>query len=184
MTTMDLTNIKASFERLNHLAQKGGTVLFGSTFASRIPFSELMRDYTDDTAGYNRSIEGLTVIEAQQCLSECVFQLEPVKIFINLGDADSPEDCEAFIRNYEWLLYSIHSGAPAAHIYILSIYDPSGAKYSVLNDKLKKLAESTGCSYITVSPFGPAPEISAFEKLKTMFRTKPISFFDAINSAV
>ena len=76
---MDLTNIKASFERLNHLAQKGGTVLFGSTFASRIPFSELMRDYTDDTAGYNRSIEGRPSLKLSNVFRNVFFNWNRLK---------------------------------------------------------------------------------------------------------
>ena len=76
MSNSEFTELSA-YSELNRRAVKGGAVLFGSTFASRIPFSELAEDFAKGTPGYNRSVAGLSLENSESCIDECVYALEP-----------------------------------------------------------------------------------------------------------
>lgn len=174
------------FHRLNSAVQPGCAVLFGANRFANIPIGELARDLGADVPIYNRSIEGMTLKEADAALGECIYSLSPARIFINLGEEDlrKPDfDLHSFLSAYEWLLYTLNSHAKGkAQLYIVSILSSHPAA-AAANDGLSRLAEETGCTYIDVTRAAAYEniEIRIFEILRCFLRGRAICFSEAFN---
>ena len=118
-------------------------------------------------------------------LKVCLFDLNPRKIFVNMGDIDILDenvDIDNFIAKYEWLLYMIHTKTKAS-IYIVPIVSDSQAAFQI-NQRLKTLASQTGCKCIDVSGVleSKRPTLRLFELLKVHMRNHPINFADAMEA--
>lgn len=172
------------FQKLNALAPSGGVVFFGSTFFSQIPVCELAKDCGLEKPVYNRSLCGLTLEQAQQLFPDLTEDLKPDALFICLGETDVEStnfDQAAFIEKYEWLLYTIHRTS-RAKLHIVSIVTDSPAA-DIANRRLKKLAKSTGCTFVDISDakLKPDPELYAFRLLRPYVRGR-IGFAEAMSS--
>lgn len=170
------------FARLNDVAKNNAAVLFGSDFFAEFPVNELALDFGMDVPVYNRSVPGLRIADAEKVLQDCVFELEPAKVFINIGDADLKQgdiDVGDFLSAYEWLLYTIHSHSNA-RIYIVSVCSASPLTDAV-NRGLQRIAEASGCAFIDINRTdkGENRETASFRRLKTFLRDKPFTFADA-----
>lgn len=173
------------FKDINMMAKKNSAVCFGSTFFADTEFQELAYDCGMDTPVYNRSVEDLTICDAQKVLTEAVYPMKPAKIFVSLGESDIESasfNADDFINKYEWMLLDIHRNCPASRIYIVSTICNDLMTREV-NVKLEKLATSTGCDYINLAKLEVGDDFSErkiFSTLKPYMRTKPISFADAM----
>lgn len=174
MSNTEFTELSA-YSELNRRAVKGGAVLFGSSFASRIPFSELAEDFAKGTPGYNRSVAGLSLANAESCLEECVYALEPSKLFLCFGDNESAP-ADEYILCYEKLLYRLRMRLPQCDIYVVSAV-PEAHGY---DSQLASAAADAGCRFINTDD--AAQHESLLDRLRCLMRTRPMSFFDAINA--
>ena len=59
------------FQYYNLITMKGEIVIYGSTFMANFPFYELIQNQLFSNAIYNRSIEGLTLADAELGLQSC-----------------------------------------------------------------------------------------------------------------
>ena len=174
------------YAQVDSLVGNVSSVLFGSTALSRLPISELVHFFGLNLSVCNRSIEGLTPEKALAHLEECVFMLNPRKLFLCFGDAETLSDAEsvkAFIASYEKLINRIIVGHDC-DIYILSPISPSDNVQAV-SESLRKLAEDNGYTYIDVSETLKAdrPVLSLFRKLTFHIRESNIGFADAMKIA-
>ena len=179
---MELSNmLLKKYEKLNTVSKSGNAVLFGSTFASTLPVNELLQDYGINQIVYNRSIKGLSVFNAKDCLKTCVIDLKPSKVFISLGEEDLDMDISEVISQYEWLLYQLHSHLKDCRIYLISVCRKD-KNITALNNAIKTLASESGCKYISISDaaLDAAPEFRGFSIIKTYLRERPINFSDAM----
>ena len=170
------------FNRLNTVAKSNGAVFFGSDFFTELPLNELASDFGVSAPVYNRSVSGLSIYEAESVLRDCIYELDPAKIFINIGDADLAQgmtDTKRFLEAYEWLLYTIHRNS-RVKIYIVSICS-SDPLANVINRGLKKIAENTGCTYVDIDRALSSDnrEVQSFKQMKFFLRDKPFTFADA-----
>ncbi len=172
---------KQNYQSLNEISQNGGIVLFGSTFSSSIPLHELVEYFEVETPVYNRSIPGLSVFEAKDYLDTCILDLQPHKIFIQLGEEDLEADVSEVIAQYEWLLYQIHAALRGSRIYLLSVYKKD-ADTNALNTALQALAKDSGCRFIDISEIGrhQKPAFKVFSLLQPFFREYPLRFGEAL----
>ncbi len=174
------------FITLNKIAKSSGIVCFGSNYFSQMNINELADDSVIDAPIYNRSIENLSVENANEAFDSCVYPLQPKKIFVNIGDADISKDnfdAKTFINKYEWLLLNIHRNCKNCRIFIVSIISDSSA-VSGVNEALAKLSSDTGCTYIDVmaQTYGNTSEIKVFSILKPYIRLYPITFVEAMQN--
>ena len=174
-----------TYRELNSVTEAGGVVLFGSNTFANLPLGELTQAYRITEPIYNRSIKDIRINQIENYLKVCLFDLNPRKIFVNLGDVDIQDETlneESFISKYEWLLYMIHTKTQA-EIYIVSIVSnrPEAIK---LNALLKKLAAQTGCHYIdaTGALESKRPILRLFELMKVHMRNHPINYADAMTA--
>lgn len=173
------------YRELNSITEAGGVVLFGSNTFASLPLGELTQAFRITEPIYNRSIKDLRISQIESYLKVCLYDLNPRKVFVNLGDTDILDDninIDDFISKYEWLLYMIHTKTQAA-IYIVSIVSDTPAAQEI-NRRLKKMASQTGCKYVdAVSALeSKRPTLRLFELLKVHMRNHPINFADAMEA--
>ncbi len=171
------------YRELNSITEAGGVVLFGSNTFASLPVGELTQAFRITEPIYNRSVKDIRLSQIESYLKVCLYDLNPRKIFVNMGDVDIMDEnvnVKDFISKYEWLLYMIHTKTQAA-IYIVSIVSESPAAQKI-NEQLRKLAAQTGCKYVdAVSALeSRRPTLRLFELLKVHMRNHPINFADAM----
>jgi lysophospholipase L1-like esterase len=118
------------YKILNQYAKKGQIVFTGSSLMEQFPIYEFMQHYKLEKAIYNRGIGGFTTEEMLQELDTMVFDLEPSKIFLNIGTNDlNTEEYkkEDLINRYEEILLKITTRLPDAKIYLMAYYPVNGA---------------------------------------------------------
>lgn len=174
-----------TYREMNSVTEAGGVVLFGSNTFAALPVGELTQAFRITEPIYNRSIRDVRIDQIESYLKVCLFDLNPRKIFVNMGDIDILDeniDIDNFISRYEWLLYMIHTKTQAA-IYIVPIVSACPTAFRI-NQRLKDLAASTGCRYIDVSGVleSRRPTLRLFEVLKVHMRNHPINFADAMEA--
>ncbi len=172
-----------TYRELNTITEAGGVVLFGSNTFASLPVGELTQAFRITEPIYNRSIKNVRIDQIEGYLKVCLYDLNPRKIFVNMGDVDILDenvDVDNFISKYEWLLYMIHTKTQAS-IYIVPVISNSPAAFRI-NQRLKELAAQTGCKCIDVSGVLEAkrPTLRLFELLKVHMRNHPINFADAM----
>ncbi len=180
-TDNDLSN----YQKLNKIAQKNKTVLFGSSFAKKIPICELKQSFDLNTTIYNRSIENLSIFHVKTYLSDCIFTLAPKKILLHLGETDLEQGTHTIseiIDTYKTLIHDIKTNLPHCNIIIISVCNNENEIHAQeLNRQLEILAQKTKCQYADISPAfsDDTPSIKAFSLLKFFLRDK-ITFTDAM----
>ncbi len=172
-----------TYRELNSITEAGGVVLFGSNTFASLPIGELSQAFRITEPIYNRSVKDIRIDQIERYLKVCLYDLNPRKIFVNMGDVDIQDknvDVENFISKYEWLLYMIHTKTQAS-IYIVPIVSKSPAAFKI-NQRLKALATQTGCKYIDISGVfeSKRPTLRLFELMKVHMRNHPINFADAM----
>jgi lysophospholipase L1-like esterase len=119
-----------NYKLLNKYAKKGKIVFVGSSLMELFPINEMQQTLEKHSIIYNRGICGYVTTELLFCLEECIFELEPSKIFINIGTNDiSSLDYkkEALIANYDNILTQINERLPDCKVYVMAYY-PINAK--------------------------------------------------------
>lgn len=174
-----------TYREMNSITEAGGVVLFGSNTFASLPIGELAQAFRITEPIYNRSIKDVRIDQIESYLKVCLYDLNPRKIFVNMGDIDILDenvDIDNFISKYEWLLYMIHTKTQAS-IYIVPIVSGCPAAFKI-NQRLKALASQTGCKYIDVTGVleSKRPTLRLFEMLKVHMRNHPINFADAMET--
>lgn len=113
------------YRQLNRRALRGQIVLAGSSVCEQFPINEMLMSRGAALTVYNRGISGDVMDGYAKKLSDCVLDLAPGKLFINIGSNDmntaafSPD---AHIRRYESMLQTVRNALPACQIFVLSYY--------------------------------------------------------------
>lgn len=141
-----------SYEKLNEQAVGHGVVLFGGEYFSKLPLGDLIEHIGPETPVYNRSIDHLRIDDAPTAINECVAELAPERVFLNIGDADAQDptlNLDHFIDQYRWLLYSFAQKC-SARVFIVALTGDAPAAAQI-NARLKKLARESGYDFIEAS---------------------------------
>ena len=122
-----------TYREMNSITEAGGVVLFGSNTFASLPIGELAQAFRITEPIYNRSIKDVRIDQIESYLKVCLYDLNPRKIFVNMGDIDILDenvDIDNFISKYEWLLYMIHTKTQAS-IYIVPIVSGCPATFKI-----------------------------------------------------
>ena len=160
------------------IMKKGQYVFWGSTSLSNVDLSEFLGEI-DDKKIYNCSVNGLKINQAEKYLETILEDLDPAKLFVNIGEEDITDkdfNLESFIEKYEWMLFQINSKCKNCSLFIISIFDNSiiGKK---VNIALEKLALETGCKFINLNKNSLWDSVCI---LRMHLRTFPIKFVEAM----
>lgn len=115
------------FNILNQYAKKGQIIFVGSSLMEFFPINELQQNIEKCYTIYNRGIAGYISSDLLISMEKCIFELEPSKIFINIGTNDiSSLDCpykkEILISNYDNILTQIGERLPSCKVYVMAYY--------------------------------------------------------------
>lgn len=127
------------FRHLNPFVQKGKIVFAGSSLMEQFPIHELLEDLGLRAVIYNRGVGGFTTSEMAEVLDECIFDLEPSHLFLNIGtnDLNGPDYVEGeMLARYEAILQQIKERMPKTKLYLLAYYpvNPTVAEHPALKE--------------------------------------------------
>ena len=175
------------YNYLNQYASSGQILFFGSSYLDQFPLYELKEDYHMDQTIFKRTIAGLSIQDAFECLDTCVFDLLPSKLFLSFGDDDLNDpffSVAQFIAHYRKLLIQIAARMPKCEIYLLGVQSPAAA--SALNLAIAELAREYQCEFISFDRKAASPNFTAgsqnlpyaedFRHIKVFLHPERISF--------
>ncbi|REE78544.1 lysophospholipase L1-like esterase [Paenibacillus taihuensis] len=167
------------YRMLNQHVKKGQILFVGSSLMEGFPIYEmqLTSNLGLDRVIYNRGIGGTTTSDLLQSMDICIFDLEPSKLFINIGSNDIGGSGEngyskdALLMNYDNILNQIKSRLPLCEVFVMAYYpinaeadfglDPSekqsmfatrtNANILEANEAIEQLAKQHGFSFINVN---------------------------------
>lgn len=106
--------LRANYAQQNKTAKKGQIVFVGSSLMEIFPIEKMQKNLGLDKVIYNRGIRATTTADLLMSMDICIFELEPSKIFINIGTNDLgfniPES--TFLANYDEILRKIKEKLP------------------------------------------------------------------------
>ena len=117
------------YRELNAHARKGQTLFTGSSLMEQFPVDELCRSFQIDTCVYNRGVGGFTTDDFLREIDTQLLDLEPSKIFINIGTNDIKNDpaipegwMAHLITNYTEILRRLRERLPDSTLYLMAYY--------------------------------------------------------------
>ena len=172
-----------TFKQINSMANKGGIVFMGSDYFASLPLCELASVFNLRENIYNRSLPGATVKSMSEKLDDCVINLSPDKIFVNLGDVEARDpllDLSEFISSYEWLLYTLNGAGIKIYVVSLTSENENAKK---INASLIKLCADLGCKFVDItSVIGQKKSaLHVFDTLKYYMHTCALDFAEIIS---
>lgn len=190
------------FHGLNQYSEPNNILFVGSTFIHDFPINELEINFQIDDTIYNRGISGLKLNELKSMLNVCIYELNPSKIILSIGEEDIKDpdfNKDAFISSYIDLVQQIKSQLPNCRLYVMGVL-PTGSNHMEVNRKLQKKLSDFNVEYIDFSYhlldknhhidpkylteeyfFLPNAYVAILEDLKRFFRNRMMGFGDVIN---
>lgn len=164
----------AGFKMLNATAKKGEILFTGSSLMEQFPVAELAINHGLDKVVYNRGIGGYTTDDFLREIDTVLFDLEPSKIFINIGTNDISEATfgsnwkNHLLGNYAKILDQIKQRLPETEVYLMAYYpvnltvaDENAKKFmlatrtneslAMMNEAVEKLANTYPYHFINVN---------------------------------
>ena len=161
-----------NFKILNRLAQKGSVLFTGSSLMEMFPVTEMAASAGIQKVIYNRGIGGTTTDDFLREIDTVLLDLEPAKVFINIGTNDmnhlvyGENWMERLIANYEKILTIAKEKLPDTEFYLMAYYpanlhlenqtgldmswmqDRTPENIAACNARVKALAEKFGYHYV------------------------------------
>ena len=127
------------YKMLNQYVKKGQVLFVGSSSTEFFPINEMQLTLDIGRVIYNRGIGATTTDDLLAAMNVCIFDLEPSKIFINIGSNDialgGPEGYKKnLIANYNKIMDQIKERLPECKVYVMAYY-PINAKADFGLDK-------------------------------------------------
>ena len=159
------------FHVRNQNAVKGQIVFTGSSLMEMFPIEEWVKELGQDAPiVYNRGVGGYRTKDLLPILDAGVFELEPRKVFINIGtnDLSDPDiPIEKVMEQYDRIIALIEEKLPGVMIYMMAYYPinydaaaeemkpclliRTNEKIRTANEQVEKLAAKHGQKYINVN---------------------------------
>lgn len=161
-----------SFRALNAVAQKGAILFTGSSLMEQFPICEIARSAGITKPIYNRGIGGTTTDDFLREIETVLLDLEPAKVFINIGTNDMTDRIygdgwmDHLEANYDTILRLARERLPEAEIYCMAYYptnqhlpgqneisrgmlkDRTKENIDACNRRIAALAEKHACRFI------------------------------------
>lgn len=164
-----------NYKILNKHALKGQILFTGSSLMEQFPICDFCQCLPLKKKVYNRGIGGYTTDDFLREIDTMLLDLEPSKVFINIGTNDMHEYedgtdwKEHLLKNYALILEKAKKRLPETEFYLMAYYpvnttlpygvkpdDPfvkvrTTANLSMINDEIAELAASYKCHFINVN---------------------------------
>ena len=152
------------------MAVKGQILFVGSSLMEMFPIEDFMKERKKNIVVYNRGVGGYKTEDLLNAMDVCIYELEPKRIFINIGtnDLSDPDiSIEEMINNYDRIINEIEERLPGVMLYLMAYYPinyeaaaenmkvclkiRTNAKIDKANEEVEKLATKHGAKYIDVN---------------------------------
>ncbi|MBQ7864942.1 MAG: lysophospholipase [Clostridia bacterium] len=113
------------YREANKDAQRGQIVFAGSSLMEQFPVEKLLRERGIDVTVYNRGIGGYVTQEMLDNLDVCVTDLQPRRVFINIGTndlSDASLSLEEVMERYDEIITTIEQKVAGVEIYMMAYY--------------------------------------------------------------
>lgn len=175
---------KEIYREVNGITGTVNSVIFGTKCLSELPVAELVQDFGLNISVCNRSVEEAVLADAFDLLDECVYALQPRKVFLNFGDTDlvRPDfSSEAFLADYRRLIENIRAHCNC-RLYVISVLS-EGKAADQLNLQMRSMAEQAGAHFLDASDIFRCekPRLRLFGELIHHMREGRLSFTDAMH---
>lgn len=157
--------------KARNLTVKKGQILFtGSSLMENFPVDKWVAEIEGAPVCYNRGIGGYTTGDFLKVLDTAIFDLEPSKIYINIGTNDlaNPElSLEKIMNNYQEILTQIKIKLPETKVILLAYYPGNfdaaadymkdvlsirtNEKISAANKLVEELAKKNGFRFLNIN---------------------------------
>lgn len=117
-----------NFKTLNKTAIKGQILFTGSSLMEQFPIAEIAQNDRLQKIIYNRGIGGYNTDDFLAEINTVLFDLEPSKIFINIGTndmnvrQDGSDWNQHLLTNYKKILDQIKKRLPDTKVYMMAYY--------------------------------------------------------------
>lgn len=158
------------YKKMNKTAEKGKIVFAGSSLMEMFPIEQFVKEDTPDIVVYNRGIGGFVTEELLENIDTCIIDLQPSKLFINIGTNDLSDSRRSFgeiFERYEKILSIVTEKVDSVSMYLMAYYPVnfnaateemkpclqvrSNEKIKAANDEVARLARKFNANYIDVS---------------------------------
>ena len=158
------------YREMNKTAEKGSVLFAGSSLMEMFPVEEFAKADGLPVTVYNRGVGGFVTDELIANINTCIIDLQPAKLFINIGTndlSDASRTMEYVMGNYSRILDAVKRSVPGVKLYLMAYYPVnyeaaapemkdclkvrSNEKIALANARVKKLAEEFGGKYIDVN---------------------------------
>ena len=165
------------YKMLNPHVKKGQIVFVGSSSTEFFPINEMQLTLNLSRVIYNRGIGSTVTDDLLATMNDCIFDLEPSKIFINIGSNDiagpGPEgyNKEKFLAKYDKIMDQIKERLPGCEVYVMAFYPVNvkadfgldktikarmfatrtNANLMEANEAVERLAKNHGFNFINVN---------------------------------
>jgi len=148
-------SIRAKYSQDNQTAKKGQIVFVGSSLMEIFPIEKFQeeKDLGLDKHIYNRGVRATTTNDLLMHLDVQIFDLEPSKIFINIGTNDIGFGVleETFLGNYDKILSQIKEKLPECKVYVMEYYPVNNKDFGKGKDEEKFLEKRSSQSHHAAS---------------------------------
>ena len=158
------------YARLNKTAEKGAVLFAGSSLMEMFPVEKFAEEDKLPVTVYNRGVGGFVTDELIENINTCIIDLQPSKLFINIGTndlSDASRSMEYIMGNYSRIIEEVKRSVPGVKLYFMAYYPVnydaaapemkdclkirSNEKIALANAEVKKLAGRSGGKYIDVN---------------------------------
>lgn len=126
------------FHVWNQTCVKGQIVFTGSSLMEMFPIEKWVKELGPDAPiVYNRGVGGYRTTDLLPILDACVYELQPRKVFINIGTNDLSDGnvpLETVMRNYDRIITQIEATLPGVVIYLMAYYP---INYDAASEEMK-----------------------------------------------
>lgn len=158
------------YKKMNENAKKGKIVFAGSSLMEMFPIEQFVKEDKLDIVVYNRGVGGFVTEELLENINTCIIDLQPSKLFINIGTndlSDSRRSFEEIFERYGKILSIVTEKVDDVSMYLMAYYPVnynaateemkpclkirSNEKIKAANEEVARLARKFNANYIDVS---------------------------------
>lgn len=159
-----------NYREKNKHVVPGQIVCAGSSLMEMFPVEKLMEETNQEVIIYNRGIGGFVTRELLEALDDCILDLKPRRLFLNIGTndlSDASISIAEIMERYDEIISRVEAALPEIEIYLMAYYPinyeaaaeemkpcllvRTNEKIDRANQEVRKLAERHGARYIDVN---------------------------------
>lgn len=158
------------YKKLNETVKKGQIVCAGSSLMEMFPIEQFIEEDGVAVTIYNRGVGGFVTEELLANVDTCILDLEPSKLFINIGTNDlsiAERSVDTIMDTYGKILSAVQKRLPNVEIFLMAYYPVNydaaaeemkpclrirtNEKIAMANERVAELAKAHHANYIDIN---------------------------------